>query len=71
MNQPQIHVAVCPGEPGAQRFAVCLSDEILYDTNVCEIGMRARFTQEHVRVARRSSMNNELCMLHLSLNDLD
>ena len=71
MNQPQIHVAVCLGECGAQRFAPCLSDETFYDANVCEIGIRTRFAQEYVRVVRRVSMNNELCMVHLSPNDLD
>ena len=71
MNQPQIHVAVRPEESGAQRFAVFLSDETLYDANVCEIGTRTRFTQEHVRVARRVSMNIELCIWHLTPNDLE
>ena len=71
MNQPQIHVAVCSGEPGAQRFAPCLRDETFYDANVCEVGIRTRFTQEHVRVARRGSMNIELYMWHLSPNDLE
>ena len=71
MNQPQIHVAVCPGEFGAQRFAVFLSDETFYDANVCEIGIRTRFAQEYVRVARRVSMNNEVCTMHLGTNAVD
>ena len=71
MNQPQIHLAVCHDECGAQRFASCLSDEIFLDANVCEIGIRPCFAQEHVRVAQRGSMNIELYMWHLLPNDLE
>ena len=71
MNQPQIHFAVCLGERGAQRFAVLLTDETFYDANVCENGIRTRFTQEHVRVTRRASMNKELYTWQLSPNDVE
>ena len=46
-------------------------DETFYDANVCEICIRTRFAQEYVRVVRRVSMDEELCMVHLSPNDLD
>ena len=71
MNQPQIHAAVCLGECGAQRFAPSLMDETFYDANISDIGIRIRFAQEYVRVVRRVSVNNELCMAHLSPNALD
>ena len=71
MNQPQIHAAVCVGECRAQRFALSLMDETSYDANISDIHIRISFAQEYVRVARRVSMNNEVCTMHLSTNAVD
>ena len=71
MNQPQIHTAVCVDKCRAQRFALFLMDETSYDANISDIHIRISFAEEYVRMARRVSMNNEVCTMHLGTNAVD
>ena len=71
MNQPQLHAAVCVDERRAQRFALSLMDETSYDANIPDVQIRISFAEEYVRMARRVSMNNEVCTMHLGTNAVD
>ena len=71
MNQPEVQVAGGLGVCAAQRFAPALSDEVLYDVNVYEIGTRTHSAHENVGVARRVSMHNELDIWHMSPNRVE
>ena len=68
MDQPEIHRVPCANQCGAQRLAVCLSDETSYDLRVCEMDIGIRIAQEHVRVATCITMDNEPRIRHLIPN---